>query len=122
MKRPFSSLAGLLAILALLAGVWVHGHAQARPRMHELAALVLCADGQEVTLLVDALGRPVAPPDCAPEFCADCLLVSPLAVGGEAAALAALAFTTNATLLPDRIAPADPAHAVFQPRAPPPSI
>lgn len=122
MKRPFAFLAGILAILALLAGAWVHGHAQARPRMHELAAVVLCADGQEVTLLVNLLGRPVAPADCAPDFCADCLLVSPLAVGGEAAALATPAFMTSATLVPDRIAPADPSHAAFLPRGPPPSI
>lgn len=80
MKCPLSLVVSLLAVFALIAGAWSHGHAQARPRASELHSVVICGGAGAQTLLLDARGLPVQPENCAQGLCPDCLPVPPLAV------------------------------------------
>ena len=57
----------LLAVLSVLSVGWM----QARGAGHGLTEMVICADGVEKTISVDASGTPVEPADCT--HCPDCL-------------------------------------------------
>jgi len=122
MKGPLSALATLLTVLALIAGAWGQGHAQARPRAAELLAVDLCAEGARAVVLLDARGRPVAPEDCGPLLCPDCIPVPPLAVAGGPAGLAAAAAAAAAPTLRDLIVRAGHPHPARPPRGPPDTI
>lgn len=119
MKRPFAALAALLAILALIAGAWMQGLAQGRPRASELVAMEICADGQIAVVIVDANGRPVAPGDCGLEMCLDCIPVPPLAVVTGPALLAAPSFALVSVVSCERTVRAGCHHAAKLPRGPP---
>lgn len=96
MRLFLAPLIGLLAALALIASVLGHGFAQARPRAVERFELVLCADGGERTVAVDANGNPVDPDRCDAALCPDCIATPPLALAGAPSAIRLEAGATRA--------------------------
>jgi hypothetical protein len=73
-------LTGLLTALALVAAMLGQGYAQVRAPASARLELVLCADGAERTIQVDARGVPVEPGHCAEGLCPDCIPTPPLAL------------------------------------------
>ncbi|MFP4273877.1 MAG: hypothetical protein ACLFRU_02540 [Paracoccaceae bacterium] len=79
-------LAAMLA-LALVSGALAHGFAQLRPADSpgSVFAMVICADGEAQTVLLDRDGAPLAPEDCLHELCSACLTTPPLVAEGAPA-------------------------------------
>lgn len=82
MKCPFCTPTVMLTVLALILGSWAQGFALSKPRVSELVAVVICAEGGSTEILLDARGQPVTRDDCAHSLCPDCLPVLSLSVVG----------------------------------------
>lgn len=74
MTRLFASLwLPLVLALAFVANGPVHGMSLTVPDRADFHAVVICADGHEATIFVDANGQPADPDAPCPEIgCADC--------------------------------------------------
>jgi hypothetical protein len=119
MKSPFSTLVGLLAIIAMVAGAWVQGLAQATPRHSGLLAVELCADGESAVVYLDERGRPVDPETCGTRLCPDCIPVPQLAVASGPALIAEMTLTAFAAVFAERAVRGDRHAAAKLPRGPP---
>lgn len=110
MHRIGHTICCLVTLLALLVGSVFDGLAQAAPLpdMAGLSRIVICADGREATITVDADGDPVRSPATGHfRHCPDCLetpaVVLPVVarmpvLTGPASRITALSFPSQATM------------------------
>ena len=119
MRHPFRILAGLLVVLALVAGAWVQGLAQAMPRVSELMAVELCADGQTAVVFLDDGGRPVELASCGAELCHDCIPVPLLAVATGPATMGEKTFGLFTMVCAERAVRGGRSSSAKPPRGPP---
>ena len=110
MRRIGHTISCLATILALLVGGVLDGLAQAAPLPDSagLSRIVICADGREATITIDAKGDPVRSPGTGhSRHCPDCLQAPavdlPVAArmpvpAGPAGRIVALCFPSQASM------------------------
>lgn len=106
-------------VLLLALSLAVSGVASATaPAKAEGVTLLLCADGREFTVTLDATGNPV-PAHRAHGLCSDCVVAAEAVMPGVAVALGATTFALCPAIAVVAAAPVDRRHLRPEPRGPP---